>query len=103
MAPPKTEIVYTLFSILILPLNSIINPLLYDETFHNTVASMQTWIHDTISGILHKHLSSPHYSILFSTVLPILFQILGIQCNENFFDIDRNSIERDLGVEIYCQ
>ena len=51
-----TEFTYSAFSILILPLNSIINPLLYDETLHSLGRSVGSYTRRVIHAILDKEL-----------------------------------------------
>jgi hypothetical protein len=52
-----TEIMYTTFSILILPLNSIINPLLYDETLHKIGVCIGSYALSTAHYISDNELS----------------------------------------------
>ena len=54
-----TDTLYTAFSIFIMPLNSIINPLLYDEVFHNIGKSIMSFsnmlLHNIFDRIYFKH------------------------------------------------
>ena len=49
---------YPIFSILVLPINSVVNPVLYNKSMSRAVDSVFVWLKTTLSNKLKKRMSS---------------------------------------------